>query len=132
MMREKKLSTAGAEIVGALAEFRDTLEEGPEAVERKYTVRTVELKLEPRTYTGQDVERVRKMLGLSQALFARFLGVSVNAVRKWETGGKPPSGVACRFLEEISLRPEYWKSQLRELIVNKSKGTNAGHHVSCQ
>ncbi len=85
MMRDETLSRAGAEIVGALTEFRDTLREGSRAVEKKYTVRTVKLKLEPQVYSRKDVEGVRRMLGLSQALFAQFLGVSLHAVRmgKW-------------------------------------------------
>ena len=42
-------------------------------------------------FRGKEVESVRRMLGLSQALFAQFLGVSLHAVRAWENGGKTPS-----------------------------------------
>ncbi len=122
MMRDEKLSPAGAEIVGALTEFRDALREGSRAVEKKFTVRTVELKLEPQLYSGKEVESVRRMLGLGQALFAQFLGVSLHAVRAWENGGKTPSGVVRRFLDEICVRPDYWKDRLRQLIVSRSKG----------
>jgi putative transcriptional regulator len=124
MRRDETLSQAGAEIVGALTEFRDTLREGSRAVERKYTVRTVELKLEPHVYSGKDVEGVRRVLGLSQALFAQFLGVSLHAVRAWENGGKTPSGVVGRFLDEISVRPDYWRDRLRQLIVSRSKSAS--------
>jgi putative transcriptional regulator len=122
MMRDEKLSPAGAEIVGALTEFRDALREGSRAVAKKFTVRTVELKLETPLYSGKDVESVRSILGLSQALFAQFLGVSLHAVRAWENGGKTPSGVVRRFLDEICVHPDYWKDRLRQLIVSRSKG----------
>jgi putative transcriptional regulator len=122
MMRDEKLSPAGAEIVGALTEFRDALREGSRAVAKKFTVRTVELKVKPQLYSGKDVESVRRMLGLSQALFAQFLGVSPHAVRAWENGGKTPSGVVRRFLDEICVHPDYWKDRLRQLIVSRSKG----------
>ncbi len=122
-MRNKELTRNGAEIVGALTEFLDVLKEGgSEAVARRYTVRTVELNLEPRNYTSQDVKKVRSILGLSQPLFARFLGVTVNAVRNWENGGQTPSKLACRFLDEINHNPELFKERIRDAIVSKSKG----------
>jgi putative transcriptional regulator len=122
-MRNEELTRNGAEIVDALTEFYEVLKEGGcEAVAQRFTVRTVELNLEPRTYTGEDVKKVRGILGLSQPLFARFLGVSVNAVRNWENGGHTPSKLACRFLDEISHNPELFKERLRNAIVSKSKG----------
>lgn len=122
-MTSKRLTPAGSEIVGALSDFYNTLKEGGgEAVARRFTVRTVELDLEPRNYNGEDVKRVRKMLGLSQALFARFLGASVGAVRSWENGGKKPSNIVCRFLDEISLRPEAFRERIREALVPKPRG----------
>jgi putative transcriptional regulator len=122
-MSAKELTRAGAEIVGALTEFYKTLKEGgAEVVTRRFTVRTVELDLEPRVYTGEDVKGIRNMLGLSQVLFARFLGVTVGTVRSWENGGKRPSNMACRFLDEIRLRPDAFRERIRESIVSKSKG----------
>ncbi len=88
-MSKRGLTRHGAEIVDALTEFHDTLKDGGlDAVAKRYTVRTVELDLEPSDYSGEDVRGVRELLGLSQALFARFLGVTVNAVRSWENGGQ--------------------------------------------
>ena len=122
-MRNRRLTRNSEEIVEALTEFYEVLKEGgSEAVARKFTVRTVELDLEPRTYTGEDVKKVRAILGLSQPLFARFLGVSVNSVRSWENGGQTPSKLACRFLDEISHNPELFKERIRDAIVSKSKG----------
>ena len=73
-MKKKGLTRAGAEIVRALDEFRETLAKGgADAVTKRYTVRTVQLDLDPKSYTGEDVKKVREVLGLSQPLFARFL-----------------------------------------------------------
>ena len=94
MNNKERLTPAGAEIVEALTEFYEALKQGPEAVTRRFTVRTVELDLKPRTYTAAEVKNVRDLLGLSQPLFARFLGVSVQAVQAWENGGKTPSEMA--------------------------------------
>ena len=98
------------------------LKQGPEAVTKRFTVRTVELDLKARTYTAEEVKKVRDLLGLSQPLFARFLGVSVQAVHAWENGGKIPSEMARRFLDEIALKPEYWRKRVSQMIVTRARG----------
>jgi putative transcriptional regulator len=120
MNKRERLTPAGAEIVEALTEFYETLKQGPEVVAKRFTVRTVDLDVTPRAYTGEEVKKVRDLLGLSQPLFARFLGVSVKAVRAWETGGKKPSDMACRFLDEIALKPDYWRERVGQLMVAKT------------
>jgi putative transcriptional regulator len=124
LSNRERLTPAGAEIVEALTEFYETLKQGPEAVAKRFTVRTVELDLTPRTYTADEVKNVRGLLGLSQPLFARFLGVSVQAVRAWENGGKTPSDMARRFLDEIALKPEYWRERVSQMIVTKIRKEN--------
>ena len=92
-----------------------------DAVTKRFTVRTVELDLKPRVYSGEDVKAVRDRLGLSQPLFAHFLGVTVNAVRAWENGNKTPSRMACRFLDEIARVPEYWQARISEILVVRTE-----------
>ena len=41
-----------------------------------------------------DVARVRQKTGLSQAQFAKLLGVSVRTLQDWEQGRRAPSGAA--------------------------------------
>jgi putative transcriptional regulator len=103
------------EILEALAEFTDALEKG--AVTRRLTCRQVKLNLEPSLYSPQLVKRTRKVLGVSQPLFARFLGVSPKTVRSWEQGVNPPSPMACRFMDEIRRTPSHWTARLREETV---------------
>jgi putative transcriptional regulator len=40
------------------------------------------------------VAEVRKRAGLSQAEFARLMGVSVRTLQEWEQGRRSPSGAA--------------------------------------
>jgi putative transcriptional regulator len=68
------------------------------------------------------VERVRELLGLSQAVLAQFLGVNVNTVRSWEQGKRPPQPIACQFLAEIEARPGYWRRRLRRGAEAKDAG----------
>jgi putative transcriptional regulator len=115
MKGQGKLTAKGAKIVAALERFRDTLESGV-PVEQRYTVRKIRLKLTPRTFEPKDVKNVRAALGISQPVFSQFLGVDVKTVRSWEQGQRVPSGMACRFLEEIEADLEHWRGRLRNVL----------------
>jgi DNA-binding transcriptional regulator YiaG len=106
-----KLSPAGTKIVGAFEEAIALMQTG-EPIERHFTVRTYKVEFTPREYGPDDVRRVRGLLGMSQVLFARFLGVDANTVRSWEQGTRPPSPIARRFMDEIEGDPEYWQQRI--------------------
>jgi len=116
-----KLSPAGAKIVAAFEEAIEALRSG-EPLERHFTVRTYRVDFTPRDYGPDDVRRVRGLVGMSQVLFARFLGVDANTVRSWEQGTRPPSPIARRFMDEIESDPEHW----RRRIVHGAAGTEPG------
>jgi len=67
--------------------------------------------LGPPAVSAIDVAAARKALGVSQPIFAKILGASVQSVRAWEQGTKPPSGVARRLIGEIAHDPEYWRKR---------------------
>ena len=46
----------------------------------------------------KQIAQVRKRAGVSQAVFAHYLNVSVTAVSKWEQGEKKPSGASLKLL----------------------------------
>jgi putative transcriptional regulator len=99
------LSPAGAKIVAAFEEAIEAMRSG-EPLEERFTVRTYRVDFTPRAYGAADVRRVRGLLGMSQAVFARFLGVDANTVRSWEQGNRPPSAIARRFMDEVEGDPE--------------------------
>ncbi|MFZ5906272.1 MAG: helix-turn-helix domain-containing protein [Nitrospirota bacterium] len=53
-----------------------------------------------------QVAAARAATGLSQAAFAKFLGVSVRTLQEWEQGRKIPSGAAATLLKVASRHPE--------------------------
>ena len=55
------------------------------------------------------------------AFRARFIGVSVNTVRSWAQGKRPPQPVACRFLAEIEARPGYDQAGFAEAPAQPSQ-----------
>jgi putative transcriptional regulator len=113
-MKGNRKSAAGR-IRERLTDFAETLETDAK-LEDHYTVRKVALNLRPTAYTPARVRETRNMLGLSQALFAQFLGVSLQTVSAWEQGQKPPLDIARRFFDEIRHDPEHWRNRLREVM----------------
>jgi putative transcriptional regulator len=107
----EKLSPAGVKIVGVFEEAIALMQTG-EPPGRHFTVRTYKVEFNPRDYGPDDVRRVRGLLGMSQVLFARFLGVDANTVRSWEQGTRPPSPIARRFMDEIEGDPEHWRQRI--------------------
>ncbi|MGD0282462.1 MAG: DNA-binding transcriptional regulator [Dissulfurispiraceae bacterium] len=49
----------------------------------------------------KQIIQVRKRAGVSQAVFAHYLNVSVASVSKWEQGQKKPSGASLKLLTII-------------------------------
>lgn len=118
-MKRKTAALKGAsmesEILEALSEFTDALKKGE--VGKHFTCRQIKLDLKPASYSPELVKTTRKLLRVSQTLFARFLGISPKTVRSWEQGINMPSPMACRFMDEIRRSPGYWTERLREAVV---------------
>lgn len=120
--RAEDAPSAGSKILAAIEEATELLRsEGLGS--RRLTVRTYRMPTAPRAYRPGDVKRVRELLGASQAVFARFLGVNVNTIRSWEQGKRPPQQIARRFLSEIEADPNYWRRRMRPEVVETSSGT---------
>jgi putative transcriptional regulator len=115
--------TAGAKIIAALSGLADSLERGTEMG----TVRTVELPEEPGEYDSSAVRATRSKLKVSQAVFARLLGVSTILVRSWESGARVPSRLARRLLDEIRRDPARWAAMAHR--PKRRAGTSAGHRT---
>ena len=54
----------------------------------------------------QSIARTRAKLGLSQARFAKLLGISLRTLHHWEQGTRTPSGAARVLLRVASRHPE--------------------------
>lgn len=113
--------TIGKKIIDRLTQFADALD-GDQPVSEQYTCRQIVLRLEPQAYQAEDVKETRRLLNLSQPLFATFLGVKVQTVRAWEQGTNEPTVMACRFMDEIRGNPDYWKQRLQGYFQNRPAG----------
>jgi putative transcriptional regulator len=121
-VREKKAAgpSVESEILEALSDFTGALEKGE--VTRRFSCRQITLNLAPTHYSPDLVKKTRKLLGVSQPLFAHFLGVSPKTVRAWEQGVNMPHKMACRFMDEIRRKPGFWTERLREVTVARTGG----------
>ena len=50
------------------------------------------------TFTPGEIKEIRNNTGLTQVLFAKYMGVSVKTVEAWESGRNHPEGTAYRLL----------------------------------
>jgi DNA-binding transcriptional regulator YiaG len=59
--------------------------------------------------------QTRKSLKLTQATFARCLGISPRTVSEWEQGRRQPSGAARTLLQWVASYPDHVKEALKTL-----------------
>lgn len=112
----KRETTFAAEVIHSLRDFADAVKSG-----ERLTLRKMTLDLEPRHYSKSDVASLRKKMGVSQAVFAELLAVSVDLVQKWELGTRRPQPVHCRLLDEVSRDPTAWMKRLIRAAETKPK-----------
>ena len=53
-------------------------------------------------YNNSDIKNVRRQAGMTQKVFADYMGVSKKTVEAWENGRTHPTGSACRLLDILS------------------------------
>ncbi len=59
--------------------------------------------IEPvREFTGAEIRKIRMDAGMTQAIFAYYMGVSKKTVEAWEGGRTHPTGTVFRLLEILA------------------------------
>lgn len=53
-------------------------------------------------YSSKEIRDVRKNAGMTQKVFAMYMGVSIKTVEAWEGGRTHPTGPAFRLLDILS------------------------------
>lgn len=112
--------SAPQQILEGLREIAEFATSGDPA-QKRYTARQLTLDLEPGDYTAEKVRATREVFGLSQPLFAKFLGVEVSALRHWEQGIRSPSAVVRRFLDEMNATPDHWRRRIDTAVRRTQK-----------
>ena len=90
--------------------FADLKQSLNEAIEHargeRNDLRTTTLPRPPQKMQGAEIAALRGRLNASQAVFARYLNVSIKTVQAWEQGSGKPSGAALKLLSIASRKPE--------------------------
>ncbi|WP_165075546.1 helix-turn-helix domain-containing protein [Paludisphaera rhizosphaerae] len=116
MKRNPKGSPVWDDVIAGMDSLIEALNTD-EPLEKRFTVRTVKLDVDPHAYSPADVKAVRTKLGASQPLLAKFLGVSLQTLRSWEQGQRPVPTMAARYLDDLQEFPELWTRRIQ--IVKK-------------
>lgn len=116
--------SVGQLMAESLTEFADDLKAGVD-IAKKYSCRNVKLRPKIQTISPSRIIAARQLLGLSQALFAEFLGFSANAVRSWEQGTYQPQRSARIMVEYIHEDPNYWRAKFNARIIGKNNAKDS-------
>lgn len=80
-----------------------------------------------RSWESSQIEALRRRLGMSQAAFARELGVRQQTVSEWETGRYLPRGASLRVLTMLAEeRAPYDAGTPEEQATDEGDGLGAG------
>jgi putative transcriptional regulator len=101
------------EIMTGMRELERMMDQG-KTPQQMFTVRTIDVP-DPNVYRAKQIRSLRDSLGVSQAVFAELLGVSVVLVKSWESGAREPSLMARRLLDTIKSDPSRWLATVREM-----------------
>ena len=52
-------------------------------------------------YDNVQIKKIRNSVGMTQVLFANYMGVSIKTVEAWEKGTNRPTGTACRLISML-------------------------------
>ena len=85
----------------------------PKPILKRHTITIEPVKV----YEAAEVKKIRNSTGMSQKIFASYMGVSDKTVEAWEAGTNHPSGAASRLLSMIE--------QDKELIIKFPFVSNA-------
>jgi len=84
----------------------------PRQLSRAISARVRKRLMKGRFESGRDVVALRRFVGLSQAQFARAIGISVHTLRNWEQGRRHPDGPAIALLRIAARHPRIIRENL--------------------
>jgi putative transcriptional regulator len=95
-----KKSVYDSIITGLNEALEDAQSEKPILKRNKVTVEPIKV------FDAEEVRKIRNSTGLSQKIFASYMGVSDKTVEAWEAGTNHPSGAASRLLQMMEMDKE--------------------------
>jgi putative transcriptional regulator len=78
---------------------------GQSGTGRTFNLREVKLPAAPKPLKPAEIRGLREEINASQALFAKLLNVSSNAVESWEQGIRAPRQATLKLLHIVKKNP---------------------------
>jgi putative transcriptional regulator len=114
-MTKKKPHRVADDITAGMRAIEAMISSGKRPTE-VFTARTIDIP-DPSPFSPNEIRQLRRSLHVSQAIFARLLGVSRILVQKWEAGDNKASTMARRLMDSIRANPPSWLATVREAVV---------------
>jgi DNA-binding transcriptional regulator YiaG len=83
-----------------------------EQLKRAISARLRRRLMQGRFESGRDIAALRGFVGLTQAEFARAIGISVHTLCNWEQGRRQPEGPAIALLRIAARHPRIIRENL--------------------
>lgn len=84
-------------------DLREGLQEAIDYERGKGTAKRTTYVIDPvKRYSNVDIKKIRNRAGMTQAVFADYLGVSPKTIEAWELGRTHPTGPANRLLDILA------------------------------
>lgn len=80
-----------------------------EANEKTYTILPI------REYSNKEIRELRMKAGMTQSVFASYMGVSPKTVEAWERGSSHPTGPVFRLLDILASK----ELEITKFVVSK-------------
>ncbi|MEO8903381.1 MAG: helix-turn-helix domain-containing protein [Polyangiaceae bacterium] len=103
----------GSSVCIGVSEMTDIPELTAAQLARAIPARVRKRLMQGRFESGDDVAALRRFVGLTQARFARAMGISVHTLRNWEQGRRTPDGPAIALLRIAARHPRILRENLR-------------------
>ncbi len=89
-------------MISLFEDLKEGLQEAIDFEKGNGEAKTTTYIIEPvRSYSNVEIKAVRNKAGMTQAVFANYLGVSKKTVEAWELGRTHPTGPANRLIEML-------------------------------
>jgi len=97
------------------SELVESMQEGGAILRGEKTAsRTWAVENGKRIESKEDVQSLRHEFGVSQSVFAKFMGVSINTLQNWEQGRCQPTGAARVLLTIAYRQPALFREAVAE------------------
>ena len=84
---------------------RDMIEADMSVSFSKKELDSMGVKIAPVSLSANEIQNIRKQVGVSQSVFAQLMNVSLSSIRQWEQSIRTPSGSTMILLELLQKKP---------------------------